>query len=382
MIPLAEPLLKGNELKYVQECIETGWVSSVGKFVDRFEDSVATFVGSKYAVAMSNGTAALHTALLVSGIKPGDEVIVPTLTFIAPINVVTYCGAYPVFMDCDKALNIDVDKVGQFLEQECVLKIDGTYRKKTGRRVHAIIPVHVFGNPVSIRPLARLAQEYRLKLIEDATESLGSYFSEKHTGTFGTAGCFSFNGNKIITTGGGGMLVTDDEKIAQQARHLSTQAKEDNLYYSHDQVGYNYRLTNIQAALGLAQMETLPAILEMKHVQYEYYLENLREIPGLRMITPPLGTRPNHWFHTIIIDPVVYKCTRDEILKKLISFEIQARPVWKLNHKQKPYQSAESFFIEKAPLLQAQAINLPCSSSLTEDQMKTVIDVLKKGSRL
>lgn len=382
MIPLAEPLLKGNELKYVQECIETGWVSSVGKFVDRFEDSVATFVGSKYAVAMSNGTAALHTALLVSGIKPGDEVIVPTLTFIAPINVVTYCGAYPVFMDCDKALNIDVDKVGQFLEQECVLKIDGTYRKKTGRRVHAIIPVHVFGNPVSIRPLARLAQEYRLKLIEDATESLGSYFSEKHTGTFGTAGCFSFNGNKIITTGGGGMLVTDDEKIAQQARHLSTQAKEDSLYYSHDQVGYNYRLTNIQAALGLAQMETLPAILETKKLQYEYYLENLREIPGLRMITPPLGTRPNHWFHTIIIDPVVYKCTRDEILKKLISFEIQARPVWKLNHKQKPYQSAESFFIEKAPLLQAQAINLPCSSSLTEDQMKTVIDVLKKGSRL
>ena len=382
MIPLSEPLLKGNELKYVQECLETGWVSSVGKFVTEFENSVAQFVGSKYAVAMTNGTAALHVALLASGIKPGDEVIVPTLTFIAPVNVIHYCGGHPVFMDCDKSLNIDVDKVGQFLEQECVLKSDGTYRKKSGRRVHAMIPVHIFGNPAAMRPLVKLAQQYHIKLIEDATESLGSYFSEKHTGTFGLAGCFSFNGNKIITSGGGGMLVTDDETIARKARHLSTQAKEDDLYYTHDQVGYNYRLTNLQAAVGLAQLEQLPQILENKHHQYNMYLEDLREISGLRMITPPLGTRPNHWFHTIIIDPVEYKCTRDEILKKLLSFDIQVRPVWKLNHKQKPYQSCETYMMEKAPLLQAQAINLPCSPSLTDDDIKQVVSVLKKGGRL
>ncbi len=381
MIPLSEPQLKGNELKYLQECVESGWVSSVGKFVDRFEAAVASFTGSKYAVALSSGTAALHVALLASGIKPGDEVLVPTLTFIAPVNVVAYCGAHPVFMDCDKALNIDVDKVGQFLEQECVLKPDGTYRKKTGRRVHAILPVHVFGNPASIRPLVRLAQEYRLKLVEDATESLGSYFNEKHTGTFGLAGCFSFNGNKIVTSGGGGMLVTDDEAFAKKVRHLSTQAKEDALYYSHDQIGYNYRLTNLQAAVGLAQMEQLPSILESKQRQYDLYLEELPEIPGLRLITPPLGTRPNHWFHTIVVDPVVYKSTRDELLKKLIAHEIQARPVWKLNHKQKPYLSNESFWIDKAVTLQAQAINLPCSLALTEAQIKRVIDVLKKGGR-
>ena len=258
VIPLSEPAIIGNEWKYIKECLDTGWVSSVGSYVNRFEKMVAEYVGCKYGIAVVNGTSALHLSLLVCDVKSGDEVIVPALTFVATANVVKYCGADPVFIDCDQeTLCLDVKKLKRFLEMECIRKNDGyTYNKASDRRVKAVMAVHNFGHPVEMDNLIEICQQYNIDIIEDATESLGSEHKGQKTGSFGKLACLSFNGNKIITSGGGGMVVTNDGRLAEKVRHLSTQAKNDSIEYDHNEIGYNYRLTNIQSAMGVAQMES------------------------------------------------------------------------------------------------------------------------------
>ncbi|RZB29770.1 MAG: hypothetical protein SRB1_02050 [Desulfobacteraceae bacterium Eth-SRB1] len=281
VIPLSVPSIQGNEWKYIKECLNTEWVSSAGRYVELFEDKICEFTGAQHAVACVNGTAALQVALQIAGVRPGDEVIVPTLTFIAPINTVRYLNAMPVFMDADDYYNIDVGKVIKFLKEETEVvnnksmqgdKINEasiTINKKTGCRIAAIIPVHVFGNAVDLEKLMQVCKDQHIKIIEDATESLGTCYTQgglkgKHAGTIGDIGCYSFNGNKIITTGGGGMIVTDNEEYAQKARYLTMQAKNDDIQYIHNEIGYNFRLTNIQAAMGVAQMEQLPEYLKTK----------------------------------------------------------------------------------------------------------------------
>jgi perosamine synthetase len=255
-IPLSEPSIGGNEWKYVKECLDTNWVSSAGAFVDRFEAELAAYAGAQYGIATSNGTSALHVALLAVGVLPDDEVIVSTLTFIAPANAIRYVGAWPVFMDADATYwQMDVEKLADFLNNGCKWQ-DGQLKNiATGRRVSAILPVHILGHPCDMDPIIALAEKYGLKVIEDATESLGAQYKEHAVGTMGHVGCFSFNGNKLLTTGGGGMVVTNDSALAERVRYLTTQAKDDPLEYVHNEVGFNYRLTNIQAAIGCAQLE-------------------------------------------------------------------------------------------------------------------------------
>ncbi len=294
IIPLSVPSIQGNEWKYIKECLDTEWVSSAGKYVNLFEQKVCEFTGAKYAVSCVNGTAALQVALQIVGVKPKDEVIVPTLTFISPVNVVKYLNAEPIFMDCDAYYNIDVDKTIQFLEQETetrsVIARSGATRqsyfcfnKKTGHRISAIIPVHIFGNACNLEKLIPICKERNIRIIEDATESLGTYYTKvkyknKYTGTIGDIGCYSFNGNKIITTGGGGMIVTDNKEYADKARYLTTQAKDDEVRYIHNEIGYNFRLTNIQAAMGVAQLEQLPEFLKIKTQNFELYKEDTDNI--------------------------------------------------------------------------------------------------------
>ncbi len=384
MIPLHEPNFIGNEKKYVMDCLESTFVSSVGKYVTKLEEDICKFTGSEYAVACVNGTAALQISLLLAGVQAGDEVIVPTLTFIAPINTIRYTGAEPIFFDCDAYYNLDVEKVEQFLKENTFEKDGFCYNKTSNKRIPAMIPVHVFGNGARMEELMMLADRYHIKIIEDATESLGTVYKEgkfsgRHAGTIGHLGCLSFNGNKIITTGGGGMILTGNKELAQKAKYLTTQAKDDAIHYIHNEVGYNYRLTNIQAALGVAQLEQLPGFLEIKKKNYKLYLEALKDFDGLQLAPAPAYADNNHWLYALQIDTDKYGKNKDELLEILIKKNIQVRPLWYLNHLQKPYQDCQSYRIEKAPELFASTINIPSSVSLTEEQIKEVSEVLKNG---
>ena len=272
-IPLSAPNVSGNEWKYVKECLDTNWVSSAGKYVDLFEEKIANYTGSKYAVACVNGTSALQVSLRLAGVLPGDEVIVPTLTFIAPINAVFYNGASPIFMDSDEYYNIDTEKTIEFIKLKTVFKNGFTNNKTTNKKITAIVPVHVWGNACRLDDILPLCEERNISIVEDASESMGTFYnmgkySGEHTGTIGTLGCLSFNGNKIITTGGGGMILTNDDQLAKRAKHITTTAKIPHQWeFIHDEIGYNYRLPNLNAALGVAQMELLPE-----------YIKNKREI--------------------------------------------------------------------------------------------------------
>ncbi len=373
-IPLSVPQMDGNEWKYVKECLDTGWVSSVGKYVEDFEQVVARHVGRKYAVACVNGTSALHTALLSLGLKNDEEIIVPTLTFAAPANVVRYCQAYPVFIDVEKKYwQMDVLKLKDFLKKECSYKNKRLMNKHTGRRIRGIIPVHVLGHPVDMDPVMGLAAEFGLWVIEDAAESIGATYKGQKVGAIGDMGCFSFNGNKIVTAGGGGMLVTDSKELADRARYLTTQAKDDSIEYVHHEIGYNYRLTNLQAAVGVAQMEQLGKYIQVKYKIASRYEKELGNISGLTLPRQAPWVKSIWWLYTILVNGKRYGKSSRVLLKKLADKNIQARPLWHPLHSLKPFQKCYAYRIEMADYLYEEALSLPSSVKLsTKDQIKII----------
>ena len=380
-IPLCVPTLKGNEWKYVKECIDTEWVSSAGKYVDLFEQKISEYAGSKYAVACVNGTSAIQVSLRLAGVLPGDEVIVSTLTFIASVNAITYNNAKPIFMDADKYYNIDAEKTIEFIKNKTVFKNGFTYNKKTNNKITAIIPVHVWGNACWLDELIDLCKKRNIAVVEDACESLGTFYNNgkyegKHTGTIGKLGCLSFNGNKIITTGGGGMILTDDESLAEKAKYLTTQAKDDPIRHVHDEIGYNFRLTNIQAALGVAQLEQLPAILKRKKELFDYYRSAIEDIDGLSLSKVPNYADNNHWLNLLQIDSKAIGEYRETLMQRLEKNGIQTRPVWKLNHEQKPYKNCQNYKIEKANILVENSLCLPSSSNLYNENLEKIVSQL------
>lgn len=377
MIPLSVPCIAGNEWKYVKECLDSGWVSTAGSFVSRFEDELRRYTGAGHAVACVNGTAALQVALQVAGVAEGDEVLAPALTFIASINSIRYRGAQPVFMDCDEYYNLDVGKTLEFLDAECEQRDGATFNRRTGRRIAAVMPVHVFGNAGRVHELLVQCRARGVRVIEDAAESLGTIYDDgSHTGTIGDLGCFSFNGNKIVTTGGGGMIVTADAGLAARARYLTTQAKDDELRFIHGEVGYNFRLTNLQAALGVAQLEQLESFVAIKRRHFAAYQKALNPVKGLSLAEPPPYARNNCWMYALRIDAAAYGRSRDDVIAALEAGGIQTRPVWFPNHLQKPYRDCQSYRIERVPQLFEQTLNIPCSAGLTDAERDRVIEAL------
>lgn len=380
-IPLSAPNLKGNELKYVTHAVETEWVSTGGPYINEFEEKIAEYAKCKGAVSCQNGTAGLHTALIVCDVTKDDEVIVPTLTFIAAVNPVRYVGAEPIFMDCDDSLTMDVDKLRTFCENECVFQNNKLMNKTTKKHIKAVLVVHVFGNSADMESIMEIAHTFNLKVIEDATEAIGTYYISgkykgKHAGTIGDIGVYSFNGNKIMTTGGGGMIVSSNEDLLSRAKHLTTQAKSDELYYTHDEIGFNYRMTNLQAALGLAQLEQLEDFIITKKRNYDYYKKELNGVYGLRILDFKEDIRPNYWFYGLYIEDS-FKLNRDELISYLASHKIQTRPIWGLINEQGPYLNALGYEIEKAKDYLKHVVNIPCSSNLSVEDVFIVIDCLK-----
>ncbi len=367
-IPLSAPNLKGNELAYVTEAVKTEWVSTAGPYIADFEKAAAGYVHVPAACACQSGTAGLHLALKVLGIQPGEEVLVPTLTFVAAVNPVHYIGADPVFMDCDDTLTLDPKKLKRFCEEECEFDGNILKNKTSCRKVTALVVVHVFGNLADMEEIMSLAGTYHLKVIEDATEALGSCYREgayegRYAGTIGDIGVFSFNGNKIITTGGGGMVVSQNPELTERCRFLSTQAKKDTVYFVHEEIGYNYRMTNLQAALGLAQLEQLEEFIRIKKENYELYQKE-----GIKLLPFRSDIRSNYWFYSYLTD------NRDGLIRYLEQHQIQSRPVWKLIHTLKPYAESRAYQIEKALWYYDRIVNIPCSSNLEGESVKRVAE--------
>ena len=381
-IPLCVPKLSGNEWIYVQKCIDTNWVSSAGEFVSQFERSIASYVGADYAVATVNGTAALHVALLVAGIKPDDEVLLPALSFIAPANAVRYAGAWPVFMDVERDhWQMDPQKTADFISRECDWK-DGELRNRnTGRRVSAILPVHILGHPCDLDPLIELARKFDLAFIEDATESLGAKYKGRMLGEASDIACFSFNGNKLITTGGGGMIVTQKKDWADQSRYLTTQAKDNPIEYIHNEVGFNYRLTNIQAALGCAQVEQIDEFLFRKRHIAQQYNEALLDLPGVSTMKEASWARSACWLYTVRIDAQKYGCDRFELFRLLTDAGIQARPLWQPLHRSPAHSESPAYNVEVADEIHREALSLPSSVGLSEQEMARVVKVIRAGAQ-
>jgi aminotransferase in exopolysaccharide biosynthesis len=365
--PLHEPEFDGNEWNYVKECIDTNFVSSAGKFVDKFERQLEEYTGSKHAIAVSSGTAALHISLILAGVKSDDEVLVPALTFIATANAVVYCGAEPHFVESDRdSLGIDPEKLRTHLQTTATVTAGLCRNKKTGRVIRAIIPMHTFGHPAKIHELLEICMEFNIAMVEDAAESLGSFYSDKHTGTFGLLGTLSFNGNKIITTGGGGAILTDDSHLAAKAKHLTTTAKLPHPWkYVHDEVGYNYRLPNLNAALGCAQLEGIEEKVRKKRKLFESYRVALQEIIGISLFCEPICSRSNYWLQTLILDDKKTQ-TRDRILEIAYTQEIQLRPTWDLVNTLAPYRNSPSMDLEVARALSNSLINVPSSPGILD----------------
>ncbi len=374
MVLLSGPNLNGNELKYVTECIETGWVSSVGSYVDQFEKMSATFAGSKYAVATSSGTTALHICLVMLGVNENDLVITPNITFIATINAIKYTGASPILIDADEYnWQMDLDLLEEFLVNETAQKDNACYHKKTGKRIPVIMPVHVLGNMCDMDRFMDLASKNNLVVVEDSTEALGSYFKGKHAGSFGLLGNFSYNGNKIITTGGGGMIVTNDEALARKAKHLTTQAKSDSFEYIHDEVGYNYRLVNVAAAMGVAQMEQLPGFLKRKKEIISFYKSELENIRDIRFQQVDEDVNPNWWLPTIMTDH------QPNLLKKLNENKLQSRPFWVPMNQLRMFKKDEYITKDdRSNYIYKKCLSIPCSTNITDEQLVRVVDVIKK----
>jgi perosamine synthetase len=386
-IPNAVPYLAGNEWRYLKECLDTNWVSSVGPFVDRFEREVAAYVGVRHAIAVVNGTAALHVALLAAGVGPDDEVLVPSLTFVATANAIRYCGAWPVFMDSEPATwTIDPAKTAEFVARECETRRGELVNRATGRRVKALLPVHLYGHPVDLDPLLELCARHPIALVEDAAEALGACYKGRRVGAHGPLGCLSFNGNKIITTGGGGMVLTNDGELARRLRSLTTQARADAGEWIHDEVGFNYRLTNLQAALGVAQLEQLDRFVQDKRATARAYTDALARLEGVE----PLGEQPwalsSFWLYSILLDPARWGSPR-EVIDAAAAAGIQCRPLWYPLHRQPPFQErCQAYRIEVADRLHARGLSLPCSVGITADERERVVRCLaaapsRRGAR-
>ena len=382
LICLSVPNFQGNEKKYVDQAVDEEWVSTAGPFIASFEKNMAETMGVPQACACQSGTAGLHLCLRHFGIGENDIVLVPTLTFIAPINAVVYQNATPVFFDCDENLCIDAKQVEEYLREQCVVRDGHTVEKDSGKTVKAILPVHVFGDHCDMDSLMALAAEFGLIVIEDATEAVGGHFAKgayagKAIGTVGHAGVLSFNGNKIITTGGGGMVLSNDAPTVEHIRYLSQQAKDDTLYFVHGEVGYNYRMTNLQAALGLAQLEELPGFVDIKKKNYLRYCELLRDCRYASMLPFGSGNSSNHWFYSFALheaDPG----KRDRLIRYMNDQQIQVRPIWKLNHTQNMFRRYKAMPCPRAADYYDRVINIPCSTNLTEAQQDRVCDALLK----
>ena len=379
-IPLSIPHLAGNEWAYVKECLDTNWVSSAGPFVDRFEREMARVAGTKHAVATVNGTAALHIALMLAGVGAGDEVVVSDLTFIAPANAIRYVGAYPVFVDAEPAYwQMDVQKLKDFLEQGCDATSQGLRNRETGRRVKALLPVHILGNVCEMGAILALGDRFGLPVLEDATECLGAKYGERPAGSLGLMGCFSFNGNKILTTGGGGMLVTNDDRLAQRAKYLTTQAKDDPLEFVHGEVGYNYRLPNVLAAIGCAQLEQLDKFVARKREIAAAYTDALVGLPGVAPLREPPGTFSTFWLYTTCIDESKAKLGSRDLMKALDAEGIQTRPVWQPMHLSPAHDGAFATDCSVSERLNRDGLSLPCSVGLSNNDREYVIKIVSEA---
>jgi perosamine synthetase len=364
-VVLHEPRFAGNEWDYIRECLDSTFVSSVGKFVDRFEADLSVYTGARHAVAVVNGTAALHVALRLAGVQPGDEVLIPTLTFVATANAVTYCSAVPHFVDSEeRTLGLDPQALREYLHDITEVRSGQCVNRATGRAIRALVPMHTFGHPVDIEAALAVARDFHLALVEDAAESLGSTVHGRHTGTFGLMGTLSFNGNKTITTGGGGAILINDPELARHAKHLTTTAKVPHRWdYVHDEIGYNYRLPNINAALGCAQLEQLPGFLEAKRRLFERYQAAFAGMPQARIVTEPDGCRSNYWLQTLLLDKSAAG-QRDAILAATNDAGLMTRPNWILMHRLAPYRECPKMELPVAESLEGRLLNLPSSAHL------------------
>lgn len=364
-VALHEPLFAGNEWSYVKECLDTGWVSSVGKFVDRFEYDLAAFTGAKHAVAVVNGTAALHVALRLAGVQPNDEVLIPALTFVATANAVAYCSATPHFVDSEECtLGLAPQALRGYLQDITEIRNGLCVNRATGRVIRAMVSMHTFGHPVDIEGALSVARDFKLALVEDAAESLGSYYHGQHTGTFGLMGTLSFNGNKTITTGGGGAILTNDSELARHAKHLTTTAKVYHRWdFVHNEIGYNYRLPNINAALGCAQLEQLPDFLKAKREIFERYQNAFANLAQMHIVAEPEGCQSNYWLQALLLDEPV-ATQRDAILEATNNVGLMTRPVWTLMHRLEPYRVCPKMELPVAESLERRLINIPSSANL------------------
>lgn len=390
-IPLSIPNFEGNEEKYVLDAVQQGWVSTGGAYITKLEEMLVEFLQVQGVAACQSGTAALHLALMECGVQPGDLVIVPTLTFIAAVNPVRYQFADPIFMDCDDSFCMDPVKLRKFCENECEKKTvpengeEYLVYRPSGQRIRAIVVVHVFGNLADMEAIMDIAAEYHLRVVEDATEALGSSFKTgrytgRMAGTIGDFGAYSFNGNKIITTGGGGAITAANPQELKHIHYVSTQAKDDPLFYVHNEIGYNYRMTNLQAALGVAQMEELPEFIRRKCQNYMEYRKMLADMDKGLLWEFRAGTRPNYWFYSLVLrDEVIDRAGGVRcIVQKLQSKGVQTRPIWGLIHQQKPYKEAITYEIEKAPHYSERVINIPSSTQLTGEDLVYVVECLRE----
>ena len=379
-VPLSAPAIQGREWEYVKECLDTAWVSSTGQFVERFEEMVSECTGARYAVATVNGTAALHVALLIAGVQPDDEVLVSTLTFIAPANAIRYVRAWPVFVDAEPVhWQMDPEKLVGFVEAECEWRRGGLYNKQSGRRVSAIVPAHILGHPVDMQPILDVARKYDLRVVEDATESLGARYRGTPVGVLGDVACLSFNGNKTITTGGGGMILTNNGAWAARAKYLTTQAKDDSIEYIHGEIGYNYRLTNLQAALGCAQLEKLDEYVGAKRRLAETYTRALSPVRGVVGPREARWAFSTFWIYTVLVDEDQYGMDSRALLRELRQANIEARPLWQPLHLSPAHAGFHGSKCPVAERLNQQALSLPSSVGLTSDHQQRVIDVLRAG---
>ena len=366
-VPLHQPTFGGNEWQYVKECLDTGWVSSVGQFVDRFEAMLAEYCGARRAVAVVNGTAALQVCLELAGVARGDEVLVPALTFVATANAVAYCGATPHFVDSDElSLGVDPRKLSDYLGEIAEVRPQGAFNRRTGARIKALVPMHAFGHPADLDPLVELAARYKLDLVEDAAESLGSYYKGRHTGAIGRLGALSFNGNKILTTGGGGAILTNDEELGRRAKHLTTTARITHRWqFSHDEIGYNYRMPNLNAALGCAQLEQLEGFLASKRRLAEKYAESFAGMAGVRLHREPPYGKSNYWLNAILLD-ARFSRERDTVLEMTNDAGYSTRPAWKLMSALPMFERSPRMPLAAAESIEARLVCMPSSAPLGE----------------